>query len=120
MTARDRSAKEGSCNPVQENTSPSSGAQTIGLFPARSRERETCLNENPSAEESCFASRIARVIEPRAMDVATVTRDFGPKTEASNANPTAAEFGKLTVKARTELSEVPSFSCERAHRKVSA
>ena len=54
------------------------------------------------------------------MDVATVTRDFSPKTAASKGNPTAAEFGKLTVRATTELSELVSFSAERTQKKVIA
>ena len=39
------------------------------------------------------------VMEPRAIDVATVTTDCSPKTDASKGKPTAAELGKLTVSA---------------------
>ena len=44
-------------------------------------------------------------MEPIARDVATVTVDCEPKTDPSNGNPTAAEFGKPSVSATTELSD---------------
>jgi hypothetical protein len=59
-------------------------------------------------------------MEPIARDVATVTVDREPKTEASNGKPTAAEFGKPRVNATTELSDGFRFSPQRVHKKVIA
>src|ERR1700691_5301517 len=101
------------------------GDETIGFFKEFSRERAKCRTESPSPEGARSASRIASVIaeivmEPRAMDVATVTKDCGPYTGASSAKPTAAEFGKLTVSARSALSELRNFWLERAQKNETA
>ena len=44
----------------------------------------------------------------------------GPKTDASNGGPTAAELGNPTVNATTELSAALRRSCERDHQKLNA
>ena len=121
--------KEGRVKSAQENASPSSGAQTIGLLQEWISDRAICRNaelfpETP-AEPLRLRSRIARVIgetvmEPIARDVATVTVAREPKTEASNGKPTAAEFGNPRVSATTELSEALRFSRERVQTKLTA
>src|ERR1700749_1836675 len=107
ITASDPSMKEGSFNPATENASPKRGAQTIALLHEWIRERRMDFNARRWPDR--LASRIARVsgatvMDPMAIDVATVTVARGPNTEASNGNPTAAELGKARVKASTELS----------------
>src|ERR1700683_5693630 len=108
MTARDRCMKEGRVKSVQENASPSSGAQTIGLLQEWISDRAICRNaelfpERPvpetPAEPLRLRSRIARVIgetvmEPIARDVATVTVAREPKTKESKGKATAAVFGE--------------------------
>src|ERR1700683_2398228 len=127
MTARDRCRKEGRVKSAQENASPSSGAQTIGLLQEWISDSVICRSaeffpEAP-AEPLRLRSRIARVIgetvmEPIARDVATVTVAREPKTEASSGKPTAAEFGNPRVSATTELSEALRFSRERVQKKL--
>src|SRR5271156_7246703 len=118
MTARDRCMKEGRVKSAQENASPSSGAQTIGLLQewisdsviCRSAELfpESPVPETP-AEPLRLRSRIARVIgetvmEPIARDVATVTVAPEPKNETNHWKQTAAEFGKQKVRVTTQPS----------------
>src|ERR1700678_88878 len=77
MTARDRCMKEGRVKSAQENASPSSGAQTIGLLQewisdsviCRSAELfpEIPVPEIP-AEPLRLRSRIARVIGETVME----------------------------------------------------
>src|ERR1700761_6474870 len=110
------------CKAVQENTKPSSGAHTIGFFRARTRGTAACRTEKASPELFLSDSRKASVTteivtEPRAIEVATVTRDLTPKTSASKGKPMAAMLGKLTVSASTELSEEDNFSPYRAQEK---
>src|ERR1700678_4791038 len=112
MPARDRCMKEGRVKSAQENASPSSGAQTIGLLQewisdsaiCRSAELfpESPVPETP-AEPLRLRSRIARVIgetvmEPIARDVATVTVAPAPETEESNGKRTRREFGKTRMR----------------------
>src|SRR3984957_16933081 len=107
MTARDRCMKEGRVKSAQENASPSSGAQTIGLLQEWISDRVICRSaeffpEIPvpeiPAEPLRLRSRIARVIgetvmEPIARDVATVTVARGPKNQARNGKGPAAARG---------------------------
>src|SRR6202167_6501190 len=113
MTARGQCMKEGRVKSAQENASPSSGAQTIGLLQEWISDRAICRNaelfpERPvpetPAEPLRLRSRIARVIgetvmEPIARDVATVTVARAPKKQTSNGKTTAAEFGKTRSKS---------------------
>src|ERR1700691_6811188 len=104
MTARDRCMKEGRVKSAQENASPSSGAQTIGLLQewisdsviCRSAELfpESPVPETP-AEPRRFRSRIARVIgetvmETIARDVVTVTVARGTKNEGREGKANAS------------------------------
>src|SRR5580692_10055974 len=126
MTASDRLAKAGRFKPVKENTSPRTGAQTMGfLIECHSAESIT-FQAKPLRALFPLASSIIKVIgetvmEPIARETATVTVARGPKTEANNGSPTAAELGKPRVKASTALSE--AFICcsfSRAQKKLIA
>src|SRR6202451_3533588 len=134
MTARDRCMKEGRVKSAQENASPSSGAQTIGLLQewisdsviCRSAELfpEIPVPEIP-AEPLRLRPRIARVIgetvmEPIARDVATVTVAPRTKNKGGNGKATPPEFGKPRVSATTELSEALRFSRKRVQTKLTA
>jgi hypothetical protein len=46
------------------------------------------------------------VIDPTAIESAAMTLELGPYAVVSNGKATAAEFGKPTVSARTEASEM--------------
>ena len=81
--------KEGRVKSAQENASPSSGAQTIGLLQEWISDRAICRNAElfpkTPAEPLRLRSRIASVIgetvmEPIARDVATVTVARGART----------------------------------------
>src|SRR5580658_5733931 len=90
ITVSDRFIKEGSFNPATENASPNRGAQTIAFLHERIRERPMDFNARPRPDR--LASRIARVsgeivMDPMAIDVATVTVARGPKTQASKRHP---------------------------------
>ena len=72
-----------------------------------------------------LASSIIRVIgetviQPIAIEVATVTAERGPKTDASNGRPTAAELGNPTVNAITELSAAVRCCRDRDQKKLIA
>ncbi len=86
---------------------------------------EIMLLQASARREPWLASSIIRVIgemvmQPIAMEVATVIAERGPKTDASNGSPTAAELGNPTVNATTELSAALRRSCERDHQKLDA
>jgi hypothetical protein len=49
------------------------------------------------------------VIAPTAIERAAVTLELGPYAAVSNGRATAAEFGKPTVSASTEASEIDIF-----------
>src|ERR1700677_788522 len=107
--------KEGRGTPAQENTTPSSGDQTMGCLIECIKAGVTLLNAKLPPSPRRLASRSARVIgaigtEPIARDIATVTVACGPKAEASSGRPTAAEVGKPRVSATTELSGGERFS----------
>src|ERR1700678_421006 len=109
-TASDRVAKLGRIKPVQENTSPSTGAQTMGFLIDRHKGGSRLFQPKPPRVPPLAASSIISVIgetviAPIARETATVTVARGPKTDESNGSPTAAEFGNPRVKASTALSE---------------
>src|SRR5580658_4761900 len=125
MTASDRLAKTGRFKPVQEKTSPRTGAQTMGFLIECHNAGRAAFQAEPLPVPRPLASNIIRVIgetvmEPIARETATVTVARAPKTEASNGSPTAAEFGNPRVSAKTALSERLICSRERAHRKLMA
>src|SRR5580704_12969142 len=108
---------------MQENSSPMMGARTMGVLTERIIGEMKLLTESPWGVRR--ASRIIRVIgetfiQPIAIEVATVTADRGPKTDASNGRPTAAELGNPTVSAITELSAAPKCRRDRDQKKLIA
>src|SRR5580700_9943369 len=125
MTASDRLAKTGRFKPAQENTSPRTGAQTMGFLIECHSAGSTISQAKPRRALLPLPSSIIRVIgetvmEPIARETATVTVARGPKTDANNGSPTAAELGKPRVRASTALSEVFICSFPRAQKKLIA
>src|SRR5580658_5327959 len=95
----------------------------MGFLKERPTEKAKVLSAAPPGAplplDSSRASVMGEtVMEPMAIEVATVTVACGPKTEASSGSPTAAEFGKPSVRATTELSALLRFSLERVQRKL--
>jgi hypothetical protein len=89
----------------------------MGVLTERIKGEIMLLNASPPREVR-LASSIKRVIgetviQPIAMEVATVTAERGPKTDVSNGRPTAAELGNPTVNASTELSAALRRCCDR-------
>jgi hypothetical protein len=82
------------------------------------------LIQSPSREVRLASSIIrdigATVMQPIAIEVATVTAERGPKTDASNGRPTAAELGNPTVNAITELSAAVRCCRDRDQKKLIA
>src|SRR5580658_8346159 len=125
MTARDRLAKAGRFKPAQENTSPRTGAQTMGFLIECHSAANTTFEAEPLRALFPLASSIIKVIgetvmEPIARETATVTVARGPKTDANNGSPTAAELGKPRVRASTAPSEAFICSFPRAQKKLIA
>src|ERR1700677_4607014 len=98
------------------------GAKTMGV-PTERIKGEIRLLKASSPGEARLASSTNRVIgetviQPIAMEVATVTAERGPKTDASNGRPTAAELGNPTVNASTELSAALRCCSDRDQKKL--